>query len=128
MNTTFLLLAEFGQADVPVEIVAARYLGLDERQAKRQASSASLPFPVFRPGSQKGPWLARILARVIPALPCPAFKERDRRFIAVSLAKRAIRLASRPSRRRYIPRCLALAHKHSPARSGCDSCPQTREQ
>lgn len=60
MNTTFLLLAEFGQADVPVEIVAARYLGLDERQAKRQASLASLPFPVYRPGTQKGPWLARI--------------------------------------------------------------------
>ena len=60
MNTIFLLLAEFGQADVPVETVCSRYLGLDERQAKRQASLASLPFPVYRPGTQKGPWLARI--------------------------------------------------------------------
>ena len=42
MNTIFLLLAEFGQADVPVETVCSRYLGLDERQAKRQASLASL--------------------------------------------------------------------------------------
>ena len=33
MNTVFLLLAEFGQADVPVETVCSRYLGLDERQA-----------------------------------------------------------------------------------------------
>ena len=33
MNTIFLLLAEFGQADVPVETVCSRYLGLDERQA-----------------------------------------------------------------------------------------------
>ena len=49
MNTTFLLLAEFGSADIPVELVCARYLGIDERQAKRQASSASLPFPVYRP-------------------------------------------------------------------------------
>ena len=55
MNTVFLLLAEFGQADVPVETVCSRYLGLDERQAKRQASLASLPFPVYRPGTQKGP-------------------------------------------------------------------------
>lgn len=60
MNTVFLLLAEFGQADVPVEAICSRYLGLDERQAKRQASLASLPFPVYRPGTQKGPWLARI--------------------------------------------------------------------
>lgn len=60
MNTTFLLLAEFGSADIPVEIVCSRYLGLDARTAKRQAAMAVLPFPAFRPGTQKGPWLARI--------------------------------------------------------------------
>ena len=82
MNTIFLLLAEFGQADVPVETVCSRYLGLDERQAKRQASSASLPFPVYRPGTQKGPWLARItdvaawLARDAPGSRPPAGEPR----------------------------------------------------
>lgn len=60
MNTAFLLLAEFGQADVPLETVAARYLGLSPAIAKRQASTASLPFPAYRAGNQKSPWLVRI--------------------------------------------------------------------
>lgn len=60
MNTAFLLLAEFGQADVPVETVCARYLGLNAGQAKRQAACAGLPFPAYRAGTQKSPWLVRI--------------------------------------------------------------------
>ena len=60
MNTAFLLLAEFGQADVPVEIVAERYLALDSRTAKTRAARGDLPFPAYRCGSQKTPWLVRI--------------------------------------------------------------------
>jgi len=38
MNTAFLLLAEFGAADVPVELVAERYLALDAKTAKARAT------------------------------------------------------------------------------------------
>lgn len=60
MNTVFLLLAEFGQTDLPLEPIAKRYLGLDERQARYKANRAALPFPAYRAGSQKSPWLVRI--------------------------------------------------------------------
>lgn len=60
MNTTFLLLAEFGVTDIPLELVAERYLGLDERTAKMRAARGELPFPSFRAGSQKAPWLVRV--------------------------------------------------------------------
>lgn len=60
MNTVFLLLAEFGQADVPVERVAERYLGMDAATAKSRAKRGDLPFPAYRCGSQKTPWLVRI--------------------------------------------------------------------
>jgi hypothetical protein len=60
VNTVFLLMAEFGQADIPLEQVAAKYLGLDAAHAKRQAASQALPFPVYRAGSQKSPWMVRV--------------------------------------------------------------------
>lgn len=60
MNTTFLLLAEFGQADVPVELVAERYLGIAADKAKARAKHGLLPFPAYRCGSQKTPWLVRV--------------------------------------------------------------------
>jgi len=60
MNTAFLLLAEFGAADVPVELVAERYLALDAKTAKARAARAELPFPAYRCGSQKSPWVVRI--------------------------------------------------------------------
>lgn len=61
MNTVFLLLAEFGQADIPLETVAEKYLNLSRREACMRAARCDLPFPAFRiPGSQKNPWLVRI--------------------------------------------------------------------
>lgn len=57
MNTLFLLMAEFGQADIPLAAVAEKYLGLSAKEAAQRASKQSLPFPVFRGGSQKSPWL-----------------------------------------------------------------------
>jgi hypothetical protein len=73
MNTTFLLLAEFGQADIPLETVAARYLGMDERAARAKANRGELPFPAYRAGSTKSPWMVRVtdLAEFLD-------KERDR--------------------------------------------------
>ena len=60
MNTAFLLLAEFNQADIPLESVATKYLGLDKREAYRRAAAAQLPFPAYRAGSQKSPWLVNV--------------------------------------------------------------------
>jgi hypothetical protein len=60
MNTTFLLMAEFGQTDIPLDLVAARYLGLDSKAARWKAAKSELPFPAFRAGSQKSPWLVRV--------------------------------------------------------------------
>lgn len=61
MNTVFLLLAEFGQADVPLELVAERYLGLGKREAFQRATARKLPLPAYRGSeSQKSPWLVRI--------------------------------------------------------------------
>jgi len=60
MNTAFLLLAEHSRAILPLEEVAERYLGLNERVARAKANKGELPFPAFQPGSQKGPWLVNI--------------------------------------------------------------------
>lgn len=62
MNRIFLLMAEFNCADIPLEKVAPKYLGMDEKQWKRAASLQQLPFPVFRGGSQKAPWLVNVNA------------------------------------------------------------------
>ena len=59
MNTTFLLMAQFERAVVPLEEIATAMLGLNAAQAKRKAAHDELPFPAFRDG-QKGPWLVRV--------------------------------------------------------------------
>jgi len=60
MNTLFLLMAEYGTGDIPLEPVAAKYLGMDAAKAKREAARTALPFPAYRAGSQKSPWVVRV--------------------------------------------------------------------
>ena len=60
MNTIFLLMAEFGQADIPLEEVASKYLQLTPEKAKRKAAKQEFPFPVFRAGNQKTPWMVSV--------------------------------------------------------------------
>lgn len=60
MNTLFLLMAEFESATVDLETVAQKYLGMDKRAAYRDAAASSLPFPAFRCGSQKSPWMVHV--------------------------------------------------------------------
>lgn len=57
MNTLFLLLAEFETAHVPIEVVAAKYLGLGRATAFQRAAQNRLPFPVLKTDSRKAPWL-----------------------------------------------------------------------
>jgi hypothetical protein len=74
MNSTYFgLLAEFGEANIPLRRVAPKYFGLSVDEAKRRAPGKSLPCRVFRLGGQKSPWLvsASDLAELID-------KERER--------------------------------------------------
>lgn len=58
MNSTYFgLLAEFGEANIPLEKIALKYFGLGPAEAKRRASTNQLPVRVFRLGGQKSPWL-----------------------------------------------------------------------
>lgn len=59
-STYFALLAEFGTAHVPIVEVARKYFGYEEKKAKGVAASGNFPFPVFRAGGQKSPWLVDI--------------------------------------------------------------------
>ena len=56
-STYFGLLAEFGEANIPLERVAPKYFGLCSEEARRRAPAKMLPCPAFRLGGQKSPWL-----------------------------------------------------------------------
>ncbi|MDD2748875.1 MAG: pyocin activator PrtN family protein [Acidithiobacillus sp.] len=60
MNTVFLLMAEYGQADIPLEVLASKYLGMSRKESAMRAVRGELPFPAFRLGSQKSPWMVRV--------------------------------------------------------------------
>ncbi|MGC2461424.1 MAG: pyocin activator PrtN family protein [Steroidobacteraceae bacterium] len=58
MNSTYFgLLAEFGEANIPLERVAPRYFGLSFEEARRRTPSKVLPCRAFRLRGQKSPWL-----------------------------------------------------------------------
>lgn len=77
MNTYFGLLAEFGTAHIPLDLVAKRYLGMTPNEAKRAAGLRKLPVPAIRMGSQKSPWLipAEDLAKYLDQLKETARRE-----------------------------------------------------
>lgn len=54
--TLFLVLAEYGTAQIPLERCAAQF-GLTPNQAKDAAKRHALPVPAYRLGSQKSPWV-----------------------------------------------------------------------
>jgi hypothetical protein len=68
-STNFGLLAEFGEANVPLEKVAPKYFGLSYPKARRRAAARMLPCRAFRLGGQKAPLLvsATDLAELIDA-------------------------------------------------------------
>ncbi|MCI1710853.1 MAG: pyocin activator PrtN family protein [Chiayiivirga sp.] len=55
-KTLFLVLAEYGTTQIPVELVA-HHFGLTTNEAKRSAARQALPIPCYRLGSQKSPWV-----------------------------------------------------------------------
>lgn len=61
MNSTYFgLLAEFGEANIPLQKVAPKYFGLSYAEARRRAPANLLPCRVFRLGGQKSPWLVSV--------------------------------------------------------------------
>jgi hypothetical protein len=68
-STYFGLLAEFGEANIPLDRVAPKYFGLSCAEARRRAPAKLLPCRAFRLGGQKSPWLvsATDLAELIDA-------------------------------------------------------------
>lgn len=56
-STYFGLLAEFGEANIPLERIAPKYFGLSSAEARRRAPAKLLPCRAFRLGGQKSPWL-----------------------------------------------------------------------
>ena len=58
MNTTFLLMAQYGKAHIPLDVVAEDYLGMTSVRARQMAKAGKLPVPAFRVAkSQKSAWL-----------------------------------------------------------------------
>lgn len=56
-STYFALLAEFGTAEIPLELMCEKFFGMNDREAKRRASRQGLPVPAHRAGGQKSGWL-----------------------------------------------------------------------
>ncbi|KAA2285462.1 pyocin activator PrtN family protein [Arenimonas fontis] len=54
--TLFLVLAEYGTAQIPVERCASHF-GMTPQEAKAAARRQALPVPCYRLGSQKSPWV-----------------------------------------------------------------------
>lgn len=60
MNTVFLLMAEFETSQIPLSVVAEKFLNLTPSYADRQAALGKLPFPTYRDNSQKAPRMVHI--------------------------------------------------------------------
>lgn len=54
--TLFLVLAEYGTSQIPVERCAPQF-GMTANEAKAAARRQALPVPCYRLGSQKSPWV-----------------------------------------------------------------------
>lgn len=48
MNTTFLLMAEYETSQIPLAVVAKKFLNITEAYADKKANLGELPFPVYR--------------------------------------------------------------------------------
>lgn len=59
--TLFLVLAEYGTAQIPVERCAKQF-GMTTQEVKAAARRQALPVPCYRLGSQKSPWVVDAVA------------------------------------------------------------------
>lgn len=80
MTRFHALLIEFGGMDIPLALVAEKYLDLSSRRADEKAAKHQLPFKTYRAGSQKSPRMVNAydLASHIDAIEKQAAAEHDR--------------------------------------------------
>lgn len=61
MNTVFLLMAEFETSQIPLSVVAEKFLNLTPSYADKKAALCELPFPTYRnEKSQKAPRMVHV--------------------------------------------------------------------
>ncbi|WP_018871425.1 pyocin activator PrtN family protein [Thioalkalivibrio sp. ALgr3] len=60
VTTVELLMREYGAADIELERVTDKYLAISRKEAFRRANRGDLPFPAYRAGSAKSPWMVRV--------------------------------------------------------------------
>lgn len=109
MKTTFLLLAEFETATIPLEKVAAKYFSMEPEFAARKARNHELPIPAFRLGGQKSKWVVHIedLAVFIDRILKEAAEEAKRE----SITERFIKARNELRRLRTVQYFMVDQHK-----------------
>lgn len=50
----------YPKGGIPLTEICVEYLGMQERQAKERAAAKTLPFPCFKLGGNKSPWMVRV--------------------------------------------------------------------
>lgn len=68
MSTLNAIIAEYGTAEIPLERICERYLGIGVKVAKERAASSTLPLPAYKT-ARNAPWHVRAadLAAMIDA-------------------------------------------------------------
>lgn len=54
MNTVFLLMAEYGTSQIPLSVVAEKFLSISPSWADKKANLGELPFPTYRDNQKSG--------------------------------------------------------------------------
>ncbi|MDA3806590.1 MAG: pyocin activator PrtN family protein [Thiomicrorhabdus sp.] len=61
MKMMYFLMAQYDKPVVELDVIASEYLGIDNPQlVKRKASKGDIPFPVFKLGDNKSPWMVSL--------------------------------------------------------------------
>ncbi|MBG2915792.1 pyocin activator PrtN family protein [Proteus terrae] len=54
MNTVFLLMAEYETSQIPLSVVAEKFLSISSAHADKKANLGELPFPTYRENQKSG--------------------------------------------------------------------------
>ncbi|WP_311749672.1 pyocin activator PrtN family protein [Proteus terrae] len=54
MNTVFLLMAEYETSQIPLSVVAEKFLSISPSWADKKANLGELPFPTYRDNQKSG--------------------------------------------------------------------------
>ncbi|WP_342447705.1 pyocin activator PrtN family protein, partial [Proteus mirabilis] len=54
MNTVFLLMAEYETSQIPLSVIAEKFLNISPNYADKKANLGELPFPTYRENQKSG--------------------------------------------------------------------------